>query len=72
MSKAFDKVWHDGLRYKILQQELPEIYEKILSSFLSNRTAQIEVNNAVSDKIQLLSGVPQGSILSPILFLSSE
>ena len=68
VAKAFDKVWHDGLKYKILHLELPEIYEKLLCSFITERKARIRLNNQESNIINLLSGVPQGSILSPTLY----
>ena len=69
VAKAFDKVWHGGLKYKILQQGLPELYERLLCNFLTNRTAIIRLNNSQSDIIKLQSGVPQGSILSPTLYI---
>ena len=69
VSKAFDKVWHLGLKFKILQLQLPDILEKILCNFLDNRTAQIKMNNLLSEKFPLKSGVPQGSILSPTLYI---
>ena len=46
VSKAFDKVWHLGLKFKILQLQLPDIIEKILYNFLDNRTAQIKMNTS--------------------------
>lgn len=68
VSKAFDKVWHAGLQYKILRLGLPPTLEKILCNFLANRTAKIVVGNTQSNEIQLKSGVPQGSVLSPVLY----
>ena len=65
VAKAFDKVWHDGLKFKILHLELPDILEKILCSFLDQQTVQIRINNVLSEKFPLGSGVPQGSIISP-------
>ena len=69
IEKAFDKVWHNGLMYKILNVGLPAMMEKITISFLKNRTARIRTNNQLSDIIFIRSGVPQGSILSPTLFI---
>ena len=69
VQKAFDKVWHEGLKFKILQQDLPLIFEKILCNFLTGRSAKVRVNNSLSEKIDLLSGVPQGSIISPSLYI---
>ena len=69
VSKAFDKVWHLGLKFKILHLQLPDIMEKILCNFLDNRTAQIKMDNLLSEKFLLKSGVPQGSILSLTLYI---
>ena len=68
VAKAFDKVWHNGLKYKILKLELPSILEKNLCNFLNNRKAKIHIGNDYSNTITLLSGVPQGSVLSPTLY----
>jgi len=68
VAKAFDKVWHNGLKYKLLRLGLPDILEKILCNFLDNRKAKINFGNEFSKDINLLSGVPQGSVLSPTLY----
>ena len=68
VAKAFDKVWHAGLKYKILKLNLPPPLEAILCTFLDNRTSTIHIGNSHSDQIALLSGVPQGSVLSPTLY----
>ncbi len=67
VAKAFDKVWHNGLKYKILHIDLPPFLEKILCNFLDNRSALLNIGNDFSNNIQLLSAVPQGSVLSPTL-----
>ena len=69
IEKAFDKVWHNGLKFKILNMGLPLIIEKITANFLDDRTAKIRLNNQLSGLINIRSGVPQGSILSPTLFI---
>lgn len=66
--KAFDKVWHQGLKYKICQLNLPRILTSILCNFLDDRTAKIQIKNFTGEPFALLSGVPQGSCLSPTLF----
>ena len=43
IEKAFDKVWHRGLKYKITTYDLPEIFEKILMSILDDRKAIIRI-----------------------------
>lgn len=68
VAKAFDKVWHNGLKYKILQLNLPTNLEKTLCNFLDYREARISIGDAHSNTIRLHSGVPQGSVLSPTLY----
>ena len=68
VAKAFDKVWHNGLKYKLLRLGLPDVLEKILCNFLDKRKAKINFGNNYSKDINLLSGVPQGSVLSPTLY----
>ncbi len=66
--KAFKKVWHNGLKYKLSRLGLPIILEKILCNFLDNRKSNINIGKEYSKEITLLSGVPQGSVLSPTLY----
>jgi len=65
--QAFDKVWHPGLLYKIKQTWPPE-YLNILKSYLRDRYFSVSLNNKTSTLIPMLSGVPQGSILGPLLY----
>lgn len=69
ISKAFDKVWHTGLKYKLTNLQLPPIITKILSSYITERTAQIRYKSLLGPKFNIKSGVPQGGILSPTLFI---
>ena len=69
VEKAFDNVWHNGLRYKIFMLDLPTKMTLWLSDFLVNQGIQVNVNGFLSDKISPVAGVPQGSVLSPLLFL---
>ena len=68
IGKAFDKVWHQGLIYKLLTKNIPKYLVKILNSYLENRYARIKINNYIGPPFKLLSGVPQGGCLSPSLF----
>ena len=68
-AKAFDSVWVEGLQYKILQTQMPDILQKSLCSYVSNRTVQIKIDGFVGPKFELSAGVPQGSILSSTLFI---
>ena len=69
ISKAFDKVHKDYLIYKLSQLRLPDPLLRIVSNFLHDRTAQVKLNSKLGDVFQLKCGVPQGDILSPLLFL---
>ena len=67
VERAFDNVWHNGLRYKIFVLDFHNKMTCWLSDFLGRRVLQINVNGFLSDKI--IAGVPQGYVLSPLLSL---
>ena len=69
IQKAFDRVWHDGLRKRLLEVNLPNSLARIASGFLEGRTAFLQVHGAQGPPFPLLAGVPQGSCLSPTLFI---
>ena len=69
VEKAFDNFWHNGLRYKIFMPDLPTKMTRWLSDFLVGRVIQVNANGFLSDKISPIAEVPQGSVLSPLLFL---
>ena len=56
IEKAFDNVWHNGLRYEIFMLDLPTKMTHWLSDFLVGRIIQVNVNVFLSDKIILLAG----------------
>lgn len=66
---AFDSVWHDGLIYKLYDLKLPPYLTNYLIAFLQDRTANIELENTLSRPFKLRSGTPQGSPLSPLLYI---
>ena len=68
VAKAFDKVWHTGLKYKITTLQLHPCYTKILTDYITDRTAAIKIDTYTGPSFPLLSGVPQGACLSPTLF----
>lgn len=68
VAKAFDKVWHAGLQFKIIQLSLPITITKFLNNFIKNRHARIKIGRHIGPPIPLLAGVPQGSALSPTLY----
>ena len=69
VEKAFNNVWHNGLRYKIYQLDLPTKLCRWLSNFLVGRVIQVKIEGFLSPKVYPKAGVPQGSNLSPLLFL---
>ena len=69
VEKAFDNVWHNGLRYKIFQLGLSTKLCRWLSDFLVGRVIQVKIEGFLSPKVYPKAGVPQGSNLSPLLFL---
>ena len=68
-SKAFDSVDHGILLQKLELYGVQDIALKWFDSYLSNRLQYVTYNNAKSDKENAKCGVPQGSILGPLLFL---
>ena len=69
LSKAFDTLNHDILIYKLKSYGLSEAALKLMQSYLTNRKQYVEINNTQSTKNDITVGVPQGSILGPLLFI---
>lgn len=69
INKAFDTVWHNGLKYKILNNfHFPPPIIKFLCNYLTDRQCRIRHKTALSNYFTPSSGVPQGSVLAPTLF----
>ncbi len=69
ISKAYDRVWHKALLSKLPSYGLYPVLCSFLSSFLSGRSIAAVVDGHCSTPKLIHSGVPQGSVLSPTLFL---
>ncbi|VVC31270.1 Reverse transcriptase domain [Cinara cedri] len=67
IAQTFDRVWYDGLLYK-LKLFLPAPYYLIIRSYLENRSYKIRYDSSYSPHFSIKAGVPQGSDLSPDLF----
>ena len=68
-SKAFDMMWKDGLLHKLQQAGIHGRMHNWIKDFLSNRKIRVKVSNTLSQQYELQNGTPQGSVISPILFL---
>lgn len=68
VAKAFDRVWHDGLLSKMIHMQFPPYLINLIQSYLSSRSFFVYINNASSTVRPILAGVPQGSIVGPVLF----
>ena len=69
ISKAFDKVWHEGLIYKLKCNGVSGNLLNFFENYLQNRYQKVVLNGTDSNWKKLHAGVPQGSVLGPLLFL---
>ena len=69
VEKAFEQVWHKGLLTKLYELGLDLKLIRWIKSFLQNRGLTIKMNNILSELLKPIHSVPQGSPLSPILFI---
>lgn len=68
IEKAFDRVWYDGLIFKLISTSTPHYIIKIIHSFLQNRSYQVHLQGKSSETHRIRFGLPQGSCLSPTLY----
>ena len=69
ISKAFDRVWHNGLLFKLKQNGVNENLVQLIKSFLSGRFQRVLLNGQTSDWETAQAVVPQGSMLGLLFFL---
>ena len=69
ISKAFDKVWHNGIIYILEQNGVIGDLLDILTNFIEQIKQRVILNGKQSTWTNVEAGVPQGSILGPLLFL---
>ena len=67
--KAFDRVWHEGLLYKLECSGISGNLLRLISNFLSNRGQRVLLNGKSSEWKRISVGVPQGSVLGSLFFL---
>ena len=68
VSQAFDKILHPALIFKI-KRILPSSYFNLLKSYLNERQFETNINGETSSRFHIHSGVLQGSILGPLLYV---
>jgi len=68
--KAFDRIWHEGLLLKLRKFNTPTKLTRWISSYLTSRTTCFRINNTLSSPLNITTGTPQGSTISPILFIT--
>ncbi|KAF2363931.1 Reverse transcriptase domain [Trinorchestia longiramus] len=65
---AYDSVWHEGIIYKLIASGSEKTYVKWLKNYLTGRTASVRLGAVQSEGVPITWGLPQGAVLSPLLF----
>ena len=68
IEKAFDKVWHKGLLHNLDELQIPVYLGKWIQNYLTGRHFRVRVSSILSESKSIEAGVPQGSVLGPVLF----
>lgn len=68
IEKAFDTVWLQGLIFKLMKFGFPQEIVKYIQSYVTDRKFRVSINDVLSDETMISQGIPEGSVLGPILF----
>ncbi|CAK1588831.1 unnamed protein product [Parnassius mnemosyne] len=69
IAKAFDRVWHEGLIFKLYRIGLSDRLVRLVASYLQHRTFRFRHEGTLSSQRPIKAGVPQGSVLAPLLYI---
>ena len=69
IEKAYDMIWKKGVLYKLSKLGIDGNMFNWISGFLTDRSIQVRIGSTLSDVFAVENGVPQGSVISPLLFL---
>jgi hypothetical protein len=72
ISKAFDRVWHKGLTIKLYNNGIRGSLLNWFQSYITGRSQCVVINGCTSETLPVMAGVPQGSVLGPILVMVVE
>ncbi len=68
VEKAYDMIWKEGLMIKLDMMSITGIIYNWIKDFLADRFIQVRIGKVLSGRYMVENGIPQGSIISPILF----
>ncbi|GFY03802.1 RNA-directed DNA polymerase from mobile element jockey [Trichonephila clavipes] len=70
IQKAFDRVWREGLIFKLIKYDFPSPLIKLISSYLADRNFSVRINDTHSSHRPTEAGVAQGTLISPLIYVN--